>query len=302
MIQKDSSDIMSGTKRKQQELEEPLTQKQQPKQVSIQVESTSACVLLHLQVLLLQATSDLNLLYGLDDRKPSDLEWLQKNMRQHNDQVASGVISFPSFPLVKNKTLRIEVVPHEERIFVIFERKHGFEFDNVKLTIGEYEAFCSHFEEISEFIKAVQAGGSLDVFTEGLVVKPDVYGWKFCRKPLVNDLMLTLTWHVEKRYALVKVHRGKFSRFGGTWYPDKKNEACLCSGGMQYLIKYVADKADAAIQNWKEFFERGEDVTANLVFSAEEMIGAQPAKEYEEEMQKAVFALNSDPEWSSGWH
>jgi hypothetical protein len=209
-----------------------------------------------------------------------------------------GEISYPSMPLVKNKTVRVLVIPNKQEIFVVFDRKIGYLVDSLKLTLAEYKAFKGKFGLIMDLIGAVQKAEPVAHLLEGQQVLPDFYGWKYCRFPLTEDLKMTLSWNEEKRYALTKVHRGSINN-KGTWVPDKKAELTLCAGGMKYFTKYTSNKLDRAIEGWKQNLESVAEIPAGLLFEyVDEPI---ENKDYEEEIKRAVASIASDSQWCADW-
>ena len=234
----------------------------------------------------------LNLLNGLDDLK--DKEWLS-DIKQYNDHmVRSTYISYPCFPLVKNKRLRIEVLLVTGEIYFVFERKLGSTTTGIRLSTAEYQKLQEKFPLIQDLVKANQMlNENREAVQEVLEGRGEIlnelYGWKYCRLPLLNDILLTFKWHEGKHFTLVKIHRGLVAE-SGTWVPDSTQEICLGAGGMEYLMRHLNKNVLNSIDMWKSVFR-----VTNPCFCLYSFI------EEEDETEKAVKSITTNSGDEDTW-
>ena len=237
----------------------------------------------------------LNLLYGLNEAVEDIHDWVCDMKALHNTSMLSGLAALQPIPLVLHKELVVGAAVHTGEIFVTMQRnKDGDPVTGVRMSLEDYRAFQGFFDKIKHIIEAVQEGGDVKPLLEGAKVEKDYYGWLFARMEMSGDIKLTVLWNSGKRQTLVKLHRGRVSPQDGIWYPLKKTEICLGAGGMLYLMKYAAPKAEKLISWWEVALDAAVSELEDCRFED----GDQQSQDYEDEMQKAVASLSTDPEWA----
>ena len=232
-----------------------------------------------------------SLLHGLDEEK--DKKWLDGMMIYNDDVVRGGQVSYPCFPLVKNKRLRVEVSVMSKEIHLVFERRLENITRGVRLNLDEYDMLRDKFPLIQDLINANQTTDKQAAIEEvlrhrGNIVN-ELYGWKFCRIPLLGDLKLTFKWHEQREITLMKINRGHPAS-PKEWVPDVDQEICLGAGGMEYLMRYLNNNVLNAIEMWKRMLREAKPDLCMYSFLDEKT-----------EVDQAVSALLNDPESGSGW-
>lgn len=235
------------------------------------------------------------MLYGLNEDIEDVKGWVADMHELHNTSMKTGLGSLAPIPIVLHKELLIAAVVPAGEIRVVLQRNKKGEFTTgITMKLEDYREFQGRFGTIKRIIEAIQEGGDIKPFLQGAKVERDFYGWFFARTDMSSDIKLTIIWNPTKRQTLVKLHRGRVSPQDGVWYPDKQQEICFGAGGMLYLMKYAAPKAERLITWWEVALEATDGMLEDAVFQGEE----KQVADYNEEMAKAVAALSADPEWS----
>lgn len=232
-----------------------------------------------------KADIGLNLLFGLDEEK--DKEWLADIKSYHDRMISKEPICYPCFPLVKNKRVRLEVHLMAGEIFLVLERKLGDTTTGIKLSLNDFEKVKEKFGLIQDVVKANQLeennwAAVYDLLHDKDSIKTELYGWKYCRIPVTEDIMLTFKWHEGKHFTLIKFHRGVTAE-SGIWVPDANLEICLGGGGIQYLMHHLTPKIEEGIAMWKKILEVANPAPCMYSFLTEE-----------EEVDNAIAALLED--------
>lgn len=240
-----------------------------------------------------QAKADLGLalLRGLDETK--DKKWLEEMMRYNDHMIRDDRVSYPCFPLVKNKRLRVEVSLMSGETHLVFERRLGVSTRGIRLTLQEYESLRERFPLMQEIIRANQKVNNKLAIEEVLnghaTILDDFYGWKYCRLPLLDQLLLTFKWHEEKGITLIKINRSRHAG-NGIWVPDIEQEICLGGGGMEYLMRHLDCNVMKAIEMWKRVVEVANPGICMYSYLDEKA-----------EIEQAVNALLKDDGLNGGW-
>lgn len=148
----------------------------------------------------------LQMLIGLDPVANSD--WIN-NARTYHDQVVSDQqVSYPVFPLVRGKRVRMTVNMLTGTIQVIFESQ-GHEEKSVVLSIAELEEFQTRSGIIRKLIKRVQKGKEVP-YKEDVVEEEG--GWYSYTTQFHCNMHLHLKcrWNYGKRFSLITLTSGMY--------------------------------------------------------------------------------------------
>lgn len=202
---------------------------------------------------------------SLDD--VADREWIDTQNRYNDERNKNAVVCYPSEMIVARKWVKVgKHFNKGGKTFVLFQRfpEKGSKDSKVvelKLEPEEWFLFAGKFEAIKEFIEAVEGKNGQDVdvcLTHESINRnlKDFMGMKQCRVVIRDNLMLTLSWNVEKKQSNVDLRRGEevVSDKGVKFWKAGKEGICLSAGGFDYLARFLKPIINDGLKMWRDMY------------------------------------------------
>lgn len=203
---------------------------------------------------------------SLDD--VADKEWIDTQNRYNDERNTNAVVCYPSEMIVARKWVKVgKHFNKGGKTFVLFQRfpEKGSKDSKVvelKLEPEEWVLFEGKFEGIKEFIEAVEGKNGLNVddcLTHESINRnlKDFMGMKQCRIVIRDNLMLTLSWNVEKKQSNVDLRRGEevVSDKGVKFWKAGKEGICLSAGGFDYLARFLKPIINDGLRMWRDMYK-----------------------------------------------
>lgn len=147
----------------------------------------------------------LQMLVGLDPVANAD--WIN-NARTYHDQVVSEQqVSYPVFPLVRGKRVRVTVNMLTGAIHVVFESQ-SYEEKALVLSVAELEEFQTRSGTIRKLIRRVQTGKEAP-FRDEIIEEEGGWYSHTSQFKCNSHLHLKCRWNYGKKFSLVTLTKGK---------------------------------------------------------------------------------------------